>query len=232
MLTFNLKTTFFTVKTSNEVYCCRIFCQLQSKRPYNKKNITRQLKDMDFMFSWQEQYLTRSLRSLVGYCSYHSNIKSISSRNRVISSMYIHMYGIICDFFRPSIFYPHPRHFTLTLDFLPSPSTFYPHPRHFTLTLDFLPSPSTFYPHPQHFTLTLDFLPSPSTFYPHPRHFTLTLDFFLPSPSTFYPHPRLFTLTLDILPSPRHCTLDPRQLDKLLIPHVYLHPSKCGHSEV
>ena len=65
-----------------------IFCQLHSKRPYNKKNITRQLKDMDFMFSWQEQYLTRSLRSLVRYCSCHSNIKSISSRNRVISSIY------------------------------------------------------------------------------------------------------------------------------------------------
>ena len=44
---------------------------------------------MDFMFSWQEQYLTRSLRSLVRYCSCHSNIKSISSRNRVISSIYL-----------------------------------------------------------------------------------------------------------------------------------------------
>ncbi len=42
------------------------------------------------MFSWQEQYLTRSLRSLVRYCSCHSNIKSISSRNRVISSMNHH----------------------------------------------------------------------------------------------------------------------------------------------
>ena len=44
MLTFNLKTTFFTVKTSNEVYCCRIYfvnSQLHSKRPYNKQNITR-----------------------------------------------------------------------------------------------------------------------------------------------------------------------------------------------
>ena len=32
--TFNLKTTFFTVKTFNEIYCCRIyiyFCQLHSK---------------------------------------------------------------------------------------------------------------------------------------------------------------------------------------------------------
>ncbi len=57
--------------------------------PYNKKNITRQLKDMDFMFSWQEQYLTRSLRSLVRYCSCHSNIKSITSPNRVVSSIYL-----------------------------------------------------------------------------------------------------------------------------------------------
>ncbi len=65
-----------------------IFCQLHSKRPYNKKNITRQLKDMDFMFSWQEQYLTRSLRSLVRYCCCHSNIKSISLSCRVISSIY------------------------------------------------------------------------------------------------------------------------------------------------
>ena len=42
---------------------------------------------MNFMFSWQEQYLTRSLRSLVRYCSCHSNIKFISSRHRVISSI-------------------------------------------------------------------------------------------------------------------------------------------------
>ena len=26
--------------------------------PYNKKNITRWLEDMNFVFSWQEQYLT------------------------------------------------------------------------------------------------------------------------------------------------------------------------------
>ena len=31
---------------------------------YNKKNITRQLEDMNFMFLWQEQYLTHSLRPL------------------------------------------------------------------------------------------------------------------------------------------------------------------------
>ena len=41
------------------------------------------------MFPWQEQYRTRSLRSLVRYCSCHSNIKFISSRYRVISSIYI-----------------------------------------------------------------------------------------------------------------------------------------------
>ena len=43
---------------------------------------------MNFMFSWPEQYLTRSLHSLVRYCSCHSNIKFISSRHRVISSIY------------------------------------------------------------------------------------------------------------------------------------------------
>ena len=43
---------------------------------------------MNFMFSWQEQYFTRSLRSLVRYCFCHTNIKFISSRYRVISSIY------------------------------------------------------------------------------------------------------------------------------------------------
>ena len=42
--------------------------------------------------SWQEQYLTRSLRSLVRYCSCHSNIKFISSRHRVISSIYLRIF--------------------------------------------------------------------------------------------------------------------------------------------
>ena len=63
--------------------------------PYNKKNITRWLEDMNFMFSWQEQYLTRSLRSLVRYCSCHENIKFISSRHHVISSMYNAVCGAI-----------------------------------------------------------------------------------------------------------------------------------------
>ncbi len=40
------------------------------------------------MFSWQKQYFTCSLRSLVRFCFCHSNIKFISSRHRVISSTY------------------------------------------------------------------------------------------------------------------------------------------------
>ena len=44
-----------------------------SKKPssaclYNKKNITRRLEDMNFIFSWQKQCFTHSLRSFVKYC--------------------------------------------------------------------------------------------------------------------------------------------------------------------
>ena len=35
---------------------------------YNKKNITRRLEDMNFIFSWQKQYFTHWLRSFVKYC--------------------------------------------------------------------------------------------------------------------------------------------------------------------
>ena len=35
---------------------------------YNKKNITQRLEDMNFIFSWQKQYFTHSLRSFVKYC--------------------------------------------------------------------------------------------------------------------------------------------------------------------
>ena len=66
------------------------FAFVELVSPYNKKNITRWLEDMNFVFSWQEQYLTRSLRSLVRYCSCHSNIKFVSSRHRAISSIYTH----------------------------------------------------------------------------------------------------------------------------------------------
>ena len=44
---------------------------------------------MNFMFEWQEQYLTCSLCSLVRYCSCHSNIKFISSRHRVTYPLFI-----------------------------------------------------------------------------------------------------------------------------------------------
>ena len=90
MLTFNLKTTFFTVKTSNEVYCCRIYFvnYIQNVHIINR-TLHGSLEDMDFMFSWQEQYLTSERSERVRYCSCHSNIKSISSRNRVISYIYL-----------------------------------------------------------------------------------------------------------------------------------------------
>ena len=48
---------------------------------------------MNLMFSWQEQYLTRSLRSLVRYCSCHSNIKFISSRYRVIYPIHTEIFA-------------------------------------------------------------------------------------------------------------------------------------------
>ena len=43
-------------------------------------------EDIWIYASCQKQYLTRSLRSLVRYCFYHSNIKS-TSRNPLISSI-------------------------------------------------------------------------------------------------------------------------------------------------
>ena len=46
------------------------FAFVELVSPYNKKNITRWLEDMNLMLEWQEQYLTRSR-----YCSCHSNIK-------------------------------------------------------------------------------------------------------------------------------------------------------------
>ena len=39
---------------------------------------------MNFMFEWQQQYLTSERSERVGYCSCHENIKFISSSQRVI----------------------------------------------------------------------------------------------------------------------------------------------------
>ncbi len=64
------------------------------------------------MFEWQEQYLTSERSERVRYCSCHSNIKSISSRNRVISSIYstcilfyidIGYFRIICEYIKGHI---------------------------------------------------------------------------------------------------------------------------------
>ena len=45
---------------------------------------------MNFMFEWQEQYLTSEQSERVRYCSCHSNIKFISSSQRV---MFFLLYG-------------------------------------------------------------------------------------------------------------------------------------------
>ena len=47
--------------------------------PVDIENITRWREDMNFMFEWQEQYLTSERSERVGYCSCHENIKFISS---------------------------------------------------------------------------------------------------------------------------------------------------------
>ena len=43
---------------------------------------------MNFMFEWQEQYLTSERSERVRYCSCHENIKFISSSQRVIFFLY------------------------------------------------------------------------------------------------------------------------------------------------
>ena len=49
---------------------------------------------MNFMVSWQEQYITGERSERVRYCSCHKNIKFISSRLRAISSV---SYGHVID---------------------------------------------------------------------------------------------------------------------------------------
>ena len=51
---------------------------------------------MNFMFEWQEQYLTSERSERVRYCSCHENIKFISSSQRV---MFFLLYGDI-EYFR------------------------------------------------------------------------------------------------------------------------------------
>ena len=54
------------------------------------EDITRWRKDMNFMFEWQEQYLTSERGERVRYCSCLENIKFISSSQRV---MFFLLYG-------------------------------------------------------------------------------------------------------------------------------------------
>jgi len=54
------------------------------------EDITRWREDMNFMFEWQEQYLTSVRSERVRYCSCHENIKLISSSQRV---MFFLLYG-------------------------------------------------------------------------------------------------------------------------------------------
>ena len=46
---------------------------------------------MNFMLSWQEQYLTSVRSERVRFCSCHLNTKFISSRHRVISFIYFNL---------------------------------------------------------------------------------------------------------------------------------------------
>ena len=56
---------------------------------YNKKKISQRVRIRILFSRGKKQYFTHSLRSFVKYCFYHSKIKFISSRRRVISSIYI-----------------------------------------------------------------------------------------------------------------------------------------------
>ena len=63
------------------------------------EDITRWREDMNFMFEWQTQYLTSLLRSLVRYCVCHSNIKFISSSQRVMFLLYGEKISEIAHFY-------------------------------------------------------------------------------------------------------------------------------------
>jgi len=64
---------------------------------HNKKKLHGGLKIWIIFSSGKKQHFTHSLRSFVKYCFYHSKIEFISSRRRVISSIYYipHYYAIL-----------------------------------------------------------------------------------------------------------------------------------------
>ena len=62
--------------------------------PYNEKEHHTLAQRDELMFSWEHQYLTRSLERTITLapltcCSFHSNIKFLCSRHRVKSSLVI-----------------------------------------------------------------------------------------------------------------------------------------------
>ena len=61
-----------------------IFAHGQIQKGREIEDITRWREDMNFMFEWQEQYLTSERSERVRYCSCYENIKFISSSQRVI----------------------------------------------------------------------------------------------------------------------------------------------------
>ena len=69
---------------------------------YFIEDITWWREDMNFMFKWQEQYLTSERSKRVGYCSCHKNIKFISSSWHVMSFLlYKHAAdGVFDDFLK------------------------------------------------------------------------------------------------------------------------------------
>ncbi len=72
---FNFEDNFFTVKTLNEVYCCRIYFVNYIQNVHIIKRTLHGSSKIWILCS--------------RYCSCHWNIKSISPRKRVISSIYV-----------------------------------------------------------------------------------------------------------------------------------------------
>ena len=99
--------------------CSEIFGKW-SEILYIIKNITRQLEDMNLMFSWQEQYLMSKRSERVKSCSCHSNIKFISFHHRVISSIYVTSVLPAAWNYRPVVFsrQPHLEESTMEKQFV------------------------------------------------------------------------------------------------------------------
>ena len=66
---------------------------------YDKQNITCPLVDTNFIFECSTRYLTRSLRSLAIYWVEHSKIKFVSTREHVISSIFMSVLHLTKDLY-------------------------------------------------------------------------------------------------------------------------------------